>query len=437
MKKILKFFCSMKFALILLIILALACTAGSVVPQGNVMSYYTENYSHQIAGAIMLFGLDDVFHCGWFVVLTLILCANLLGCNVLRFPALIRRTRSGFTPEKALKSWDGGSLVTTQDPEALFRKSGFRRIMTAVTEDGRECRYSVKNKAGLWGAWLCHLGMLIVIAGFGLGQMMKEQYSVYGVPGQTKAIENTKYELTIDDFEVALREDDTVEQYTAAITVTDTQTGETGQGEACVNAPLSLFGMRFYQNSTGWAANVQIWKGDEMIQETLLCAGEYTLIEDMDSVAVMFSAFYPDYVEDENGASQTASGRVNNPGYLYQLYYHNEVIGMNVLTGDDVITLDDYTIKFTEPQQYTLIQIKRDPFTWLAAIGGVMVIVALILAFYLRTAELWMVKREDGSWDVAGRSRKGGAEFLDMIRRSQEELEKDSKKQTGGGKNGK
>ena len=45
----------MKCAIILLLILAAACTGGSLIPQGEITAYYTANYSEQIAGAIMLF----------------------------------------------------------------------------------------------------------------------------------------------------------------------------------------------------------------------------------------------------------------------------------------------------------------------------------------------------------------------------------------------
>lgn len=412
MKKYVKLFFSMKFAVTLLIILALVCTVGSVIPQGNTLSYYQEAYSTQVAGAIMLFGLDDVFHCWWFVILTLILCANLLGCNVLHFPALIRRTKNGFTMEKATKAWDGTPVATTKDPQALMKKLGFRNI-----EEKDNVLYAVKNKAGIWGAWLCHLGMLIVIAGFGLGQMMKTEYTVYGVPGQTRTVGDTGYELTIDDFEVKLREDDTVEQYTAKLTMQNTQTGESASGEASVNYPLSLYGMKLYQNSTGWAATMEVWKDNEKLQESLLCAGEYALVDALPGVAVMFSAFYPDYVE-VNGMPTTASSRLNNPGYLYMLYYHDQVLGMKVLSGPDKITIEGYEIFFRDPQSYTLIQIKRDPFTKVAALGGLLVLVALILAFYLRTAEIWAVQDIDGTWMVAGKSRKGGEEFLESIRKA-------------------
>ena len=128
---------------------------------------------------------------------------------------------------------------------------------------------------------------------------------------------------------------------------------------------------------------------------------------------------------------RTASGKLNNPGYLYRLFYQGEMLGMNVLMEKEAITVDAYTIIFTDPQSYTLIQIKRDPFTWLAGIGAALVMAGLFLAFYLRTAELCALRGADGSWQVMGYSRKGGEEFAGMVREKREELEAEK---TGHGK---
>lgn len=426
LKKAGRFLCSMKCAIVLLVILAAACTVGSVIPQGQTLSYYTNTYSETMAGAILLFGLDDIFHCWWFIGLTLFLCANLIFCNILRFPSLIRRMKEGFSITKCLISWDGQpAAITTEDPEKLFGRLGFRRCHKGVAavqvgdkSAEAQCRYSSRNKIGIWGAWLCHLGMLIIIAGFGFGQMFQVQYTVYGVPGQTKPIGDTGYEVHIDDFEVRLREDATVEQYETSLTVSE-KTGESSAsyagGKTSVNSPLTLHGMKFYQNSTGWAATIDVWKDGQLLQQDVLCAGEYTLIEDMHGLAVLFNAFYPDYVQSADGMPMTATAYLNNPGYLYTLYYHDQVLGMNILTGQDAITVEDYMIIFHDPRQYTLLQIKRDPFSWLTALGGILVMAALILAFYLSPEEVWAVKQPDGRWFVAGKSKKTGAYFLEKL----------------------
>ena len=413
-KKLIRTLCSMKCAVILLIILALACTIGSFIPQGKETSYYLETYSEQAAGAILLFGLDDVFHCGWFIVLTLLLCAELLGCNVLRLSSLIRRTKHGFSAGKAVSSHREKAASVVGDPAELFQRMGFRKIRTEQI-DGREVRYSVRNRAGLWGPWLCHLGMLVIIAGFGLGQMFKNEYTVYGVPGQTKTIGELNYELTIDDFSLKLREDDTVEQYTADITVTDTKAGEKISGSTSVNAPVSLFGMKFYQNSTGWAAGVTVYKGEEEIQEALLCNGEYLETEGKPELKLMLRGFYPDYARDEQGNPVTVSSRLDNPAYLYAVYYNDQVLGMNVLMDGEKITVDDYAFLFHDPRPYTLIQVKKDPFTWLAALGGLMTLISLILSFYMKPEELWAVQQEDGRWIVAGKGHRGADLFDEKL----------------------
>ena len=411
MKKITKqlgFLFSMKFAMVILGLFVLVCVAGSVIPQGELPAVYESAYPGW-SGLILSTGMDDVFHSPWFAALTLILCVNLLGCNLVHFPRILRKTRS---PDHRPPAGEDYPLLTGK-PAELLREMGFRRVRT-VTLDGMEYQYGIRNLSGFWGAWLTHLGILIIIVGFALGQMFTVNYTVYGVPGEESMIGDTAYRLHIDDFSILLREDDTVEQYLAALTVTDTRTGESWSGETSVNHPWDVAGMRLYQNSTGWAADVVVYSGDELLQAETLCAGEYLTVKDQEDLLVMFRAFYPDYVVDPTGMPATASDRIDHPGYLYMLYYRGELLGMNVLLAGEKITVSDYTILFANPRPYTLIQIKHDPFTWLAGIGGVVLLSALFIAFYLRTEEIWICP-EGSAWRVTGRSRKGGLLYREKL----------------------
>ena len=417
LKKLWKFISSMQFAIILLVVLAAACCVGSFVTQGLTYEEYAQLYSERRAALIMAVGLDDVFHCLWFLLIAAFLCCNLLLCNLLRLPQLIRRTKRAYDPEAARRGPVTASVAAVKDPEILFEKLRMPSPRRVLAEDGSEYLFSGKHRIGLWGAWVCHLGILCLIVAFSLGQMTHREYTVYGVPGQTKLIGDTGLLLTIDAFEVGLREDDTVSQYTAQITVRDMYGEElkAESAEISVNNPADLFGLRFYQNSTGWAANVSVLKGGELLQEEILCAGEYLQVEDKPGLIVLFNAFYPDYVQVPGQGPTTASGRLNNPAYLYMLYYQEELVGMNVLTQNDVITVDEYTIVFSQPQSYTLIQIKQDRFTGLALFSGLFVLLGLVLAFYLRHTKLWAVQGEDGLWTVSGHCLKGGAMFRTQL----------------------
>lgn len=403
-KKALRFLFSMKFALMILCLFVLVCIAGSVIPQGEIPAVYESAYPGW-SGLLLSIGLDDVFHSWWFVALTLVLCLNLLGCNLLHFTPLLEKTRQKSRP---LPSGEPG-IPYTGDPKALLRAMGFRSWTQLGT-----IQYAIRHRVGFWGAWLTHLGILIIIVGFALGQMYTVNYAVYGVPGEEKPIADTGLLLRIDDFTIGLREDDTVEQYTAKLTLTDPKTGTTWSGQTSVNHPWDGGGLRFYQNSTGWAADMAIYKGDTLVQSEILCAGDYRQVADQEKLVVMLRSFYPDYIQGPDGMPTTASSRLENPGYLYALYYDGELVGMNVLRADEKITVSDYTILFANPRSYTLIQIKHDPFTWLAGLGGAILLLALVVAFYLHTEELWL-QREEGFWRVYGRSRKGSDLFREKL----------------------
>jgi len=194
----------MKFALILFFALLVFCLAGSFLPQQEASSYYTSQYPETIGYIILLFGLDDTFHSPLFLIITALLCLNLLGCNLIHLPALIHNWKDGFTAEKMLKyaSAIRKPVCTVKDPAPFFKEFRFHKTQESTTEDGVRYIYALRNKIGLTGAWLTHLGILIIILGFTLGQIYTVQYTVYGVPGEIKRVGDTGYALAIDAFEI-------------------------------------------------------------------------------------------------------------------------------------------------------------------------------------------------------------------------------------------
>ena len=335
MKKVWKFLTSMKFAIILLVILSLAMAGGSFIPQKLTLSEYTAMYSERAAAAIFALGLDDVFHSWWFFALFALLCLDIFFCNVTKLPALLRRAKA-----------------------------------------------APKPKAGVFGPFVSHVGMLLLIVGSVLGQVTQEEHTVYGYAGQTRAVGETGISVTIDDFQVLFNEDDSVSQYIAALTAADGS--RTESGEASVNHPVKLLGYKFYQNSFGYTAMVRVTKSGETVEEGRILTGTGFQFRDNESITLFFHAFYPDYIYVEGTGPATKSGVMRNPGYLYSVYYGDTLLGMNVLRAGEQITIDDYTVVFEDPGYYTLLQVKKDSFTWLVFLGGIVLLAGLFLSFYVR-----------------------------------------------------
>ncbi|MBO4368427.1 MAG: cytochrome c biogenesis protein ResB, partial [Clostridia bacterium] len=293
MKKIRDLLSSMSFAIALLVLLAVCCAFGSFITQGQTYEWYAGVYGERAAVLIIALYLDDVYHSWWFFALAGFLCLDLLLCDLTKLPSLIRRTKNACSPQSVLRSPVTASLSDITDPAPVF-SALHMPAPKAFGQEGASGLYSVKNRSGLWGAWVCHLGILLLILGFSLGQITHVEYTVYGVPGDEKPIGDTGYTLSIDDFRIDRRDDGTAQQYTASITVSGDDI-PAQSAEASVNHPAALHGYKIYQNSTGWAAAVTVSKGGEALQEMVLCAGEYMSVQAIPELSVFFNAFYPNY----------------------------------------------------------------------------------------------------------------------------------------------
>lgn len=405
LKKIYKFIASMPFAIILLIAVAVACVIGSLVPQGEQFAQYRDSYSERTSAFILAFRLDDVFHSWWFIVLVALLCLSVLLCNLSRVRALIRQTKNAAVPEQAIALSPDVTAEQIDDPEPVLRRLRFFRPVK-TTVDGKEVVFAYRNRPGFWGAWICHVGIVLIVLGYALGQMTLFSATVYGTPGQTKPIEGTPCEVTIDDFRIERNETGFIEQYVSTLTVGNAETGETQSGTSSVNHPAVLCGYKFYQTASGDAVRVTIAENGVPFESADLCVGEELTISFLPGLSLYFNAYEPDH----NG----------QPAYQILFFYQGQHmdVGKNYFAPGGVIDLKPYTITLSEPVSYTLLRVKKDSFAWLVLIGAVLTALGLFLALYVVPETAWAVREDDGRWTLNGRSKKLAPLFKEQFDRA-------------------
>ncbi len=272
----------------------------------------------------------------WVIAAAAVLCVNLLLCSVSRLPVAVSR---------------------------------YRR--------------AVKRRAGAFGSWLCHFGMLLVIIGFTAGQFMSTEHVCYGIPGSTQPVGDTGMWLRIDSFDAALRDDYTVEQYTAWLTVMDASL-ETVSGSASVNHPMKAFGWEFFQDSMGWANYIDIYRDGELMRSDAVCAGEYTCPDDRPELKFYFNKFYPDLARGEDGSFISATPLLNDPHSLFTIYYRDQIMGMDITAMDRPVQVNEYTFVMRDPVEYTLIVIKKDPTALFVGIAACIMLLGIFMSFYYR-----------------------------------------------------
>ncbi|MCP5003786.1 MAG: cytochrome c biogenesis protein ResB [Planctomycetes bacterium] len=80
-----QFLCSVKLAVIIIVILAVSCILGTVVLQQLTPEEYVAKYGEGLTKFFMAIQFTDVFHSYWFALLLLLLCVNLGSCTVKRW----------------------------------------------------------------------------------------------------------------------------------------------------------------------------------------------------------------------------------------------------------------------------------------------------------------------------------------------------------------
>jgi cytochrome c biogenesis protein len=93
-QKSFKILTDLKFAILILGLLALGSSLGSFIEQEESIQFYEENYANKIYGIIdskliLTFGLDHVYTTWWFLSLLILLATSLISCTFTRqFPLL-------------------------------------------------------------------------------------------------------------------------------------------------------------------------------------------------------------------------------------------------------------------------------------------------------------------------------------------------------------
>lgn len=83
--KVWLFVCSVKLAVIIIIILAVACILGTVILQMRPPEDYVSRYGEALAKLFSAIQFTDIFHSYWFAFLLVLLCVNLGCCTIKRW----------------------------------------------------------------------------------------------------------------------------------------------------------------------------------------------------------------------------------------------------------------------------------------------------------------------------------------------------------------
>lgn len=194
---------SMRTALILLLLLALAAIPGSIIPQEGVDALKASNWRADhptLAPVYERLDLFSVYDSPWFSAIYLLLMLSLVGCIVPRTWHYWRgiRRQPPAAPRNLTRLPDHTTYRTDDDPEVVLERARTalrkRRYRLSVAGDSVSAERGYLREVG---NLVFHLSVLVVLVGFAVGSLFGYKGGVIMIVGSGFSNTLTQY----DDFD--------------------------------------------------------------------------------------------------------------------------------------------------------------------------------------------------------------------------------------------
>ena len=422
MKSLIRFFNSVKLAIVLIIVIIAASVLGTLIPQGRSAPEYAARYG-QMSGLIVRLQLTQLYHSLWYLALLGLFALNIIVCTL---------TRLGPKLKKALRprvQADAAGLLSLKSSER-FKKPGtleawqghLRRELRArhyrVRETSTPPRGHVlarKRTLGWFGSDIVHAGLLTILAGGILSGLAGYRDYLSLKEGQAAAAPRAGFSVRLDKFETELYPEGSVKAWKSTVTVV-----EAGRDVLTkvvqVNHPLSYKGINFYQSSYGWdwsQPGLEIWvkkKSDpSFLEKHRLRPGEKAALTGGAEMGV--ARFVPDFIIGQDKQVESRSDQPQNPAAQVEITQAGRTLfsawvfaNYPDFTGMHSGGEDEYGVELKDVKapQYSVLEAAADPGANIIWVGSALIMAGLFLAFYWPTREIKAVlQAEQGKVDIA------------------------------------
>lgn len=444
---------SMRTALVLLFLLALASVPGSLLPQrplnqAKVDRYFAEHPA--LAPALDRFGLFDVFAAPWFAAIYLLLFLSLVGCLVPRIRQHAQAARSAPPPAPrnlhALPESATYEVDTDPDEAARRARSVLRgwRVVTRREPGGVVTVAAEKGHLHETGNLVFHFALTALLIGIAVGRVWGYQGTVLVEEGKGFCNSVALYDsfrpgrlvsgddLTpfcvdrLENFTARYEPDGTPASFRADITYTTGVDGVERTYPLEVNRPLRLDGVRAYLVSHGFSPRFTVRTPSGQVfrdvsapflpqNAQLLSEGVVKLPDARPRQLALYGLFAPTAIDVGGGELASFSARPAAPAVAIVVYRGNlgidsgvpqsvytvdedqvergalEVAGRkNLAPGQSLELADGTRISFDGYREWASLQVSRDPGQTTVFGAAVFVVLGLLLSLAVRRRRLWL-----------------------------------------------
>lgn len=263
---IFKTLADLRFAIFILLVIALASGIGTIIQQDQTIEYYKLNYpiANRLFGflswdLILKCGLDQVYRTPWFLGLILLFGISLLTCTIIQqIPSLKIARRCQF-----LRTSKQFSIL--ENAKQLYKPELSQLVLKLQKEkycvfQQRNILYCYKGLLGKIAPITVHLSMILILFGTIISSLTGFKAQEIIPKTETVHIQNIltmgpfstipKTSARINDFWITYSKKNTVNQFYSDLSIMDNFGHEKKQNTIYVNSPAKYNGITYYQ--TDW-----------------------------------------------------------------------------------------------------------------------------------------------------------------------------------------
>ena len=264
-KKYFKIFIDIRFAILILAILAFTSSLGSFIEQDQNLIFYQTMYpsENRIYGFIdwkfiTLLGIDHIYSTSWFFILLLVLAISLISCTITRqFPIVVNAKQFLFKKKK--ESFSTLNFFVQLKSVPYLKEILLNKIqgLGFYTYQKKNLIYAYQGLIGRIGPILVHFSLITILLGCFLGAFKNFKAQESLPKGEIVHIQNTlgigaftnlpSFNIRVNDFWVEY-ENNRVHQFYSNLSLLDNFGNEVKNQSVSVNHPLKYKSIDIYQS---------------------------------------------------------------------------------------------------------------------------------------------------------------------------------------------
>lgn len=404
------FLCSLKLAIIIVLLLALTSIIGTIILQNGAPADYIREYGQTNYELFKRLQFIDMYHSTWFIALLALFGINLICCSIKNFPRVWRFVReptlvasSGIfkgSANRAEFSCKGSKEQVTESIATVLKKEFAKTTLTE--KDEKLYLFAQKGIYSRFGAYITHLSILIIMAGAVIGNVWGYKAFVNIVEGssidQVRSRNGTGpidlgFTVRCDDFDVSYYPNtNRPKDYNSDLVILENGQ-EVMRKRIEVNDPLTYKGIKFYQSSYGSAGNaffkVRVTeKATGKVIDLKAHQGRHQQLPGGYSFAIT------NFTENDRSFGPAMQLHVNTPDdkhgapfIVWQNHPQLDVKRSGIFS---------FALLGFEQPQYTGLQVAKDPGVNVVWAGCFLIVFGSLTAFFFSHKRIWVCLEDNG-----------------------------------------